>query len=90
MHVRVAVVLPDQVQIAVPETALVRSLYGDRVFVLEDGEPIAVERYVQAGLAEDGRVGLTEGVRAGESVVVQGAFKLYDGAPVSVVDGGAP
>lgn len=92
MYVTVEVVLPTQSQfIAVPQTAVVHATYGDSVFIIEDGknpmgQPNKVVRqaFVKLGPARGDFVAITEGLKAGQTVVSEGAFKLRNGAPVIV------
>lgn len=100
MFVRVAVMLPEEKpEIVVPATSVVHASYGDSVFVVEpkkaedgqpsigtDGQPLKVARqqFVQVGPARGDFVALLKGVKEGEEVVSAGAFKLRNGAPVTV------
>ncbi|MCA9620882.1 MAG: hypothetical protein KC731_17785 [Myxococcales bacterium] len=100
MFVDVVVVLPDEsAVVAVPATAIVHAPYGDSVFVVEqkpadapgmretkEGAVIQVARqqFVKLGLQRGDYVAILDGVKPGETVVVAGAFKLRNGAPVVV------
>lgn len=100
MFVGVQVVLPQQANVvAVPLTAVVRATYGDSVFVIEDrpkdapgmaqtpdGKPIKVVRqqFVKLGAARGDFVAVVDGLKAGQTVASEGAFKLRNGAPVVV------
>jgi RND family efflux transporter MFP subunit len=76
----------------VPRTALTYSLYGDFLYVVEaDGEDDkgqakfkAVQRFVKAGATRANDVAITEGVQAGEEVVIAGQFKLHNNAAVRI------
>ena len=74
-----------------PRTAIVYSLYGDTVFVVNPAGPglIAERRFVRLGQARGERVEITEGVKAGERVVTAGQIKLVANAPVTIDEGGA-
>lgn len=83
--------------VRVPATALMRAPYGDSVFVVEEetGEDgakklTARQRFVRTGRTKGDFVAVAEGLKAGESVVVAGAFKLRNGAPVLVNNDIAP
>ena len=83
--------------VRVPATALMRAPYGDSVFVVEEetGEVgakklTARQRFVRTGRTKGDFVAVAEGLKAGESVVVAGAFKLRNGAPVLVNNDIAP
>ena len=54
--------------------------------------PVRVVRqhFVQTGRREGDYVALQQGVRAGDEVVIAGAFKLRNGAPVVVTDHAVP
>ena len=118
-YVQVRVELPvEEDVIAVPQTALVSSLYGDYVYVVrpkedaasaasggqapeqkaEQEEPAAAETagaekapvlavrqiFVKPGRRNQGRVEVTEGVKAGDEVVTAGQNRLPNGAVVVV------
>lgn len=66
--------------VVVPQQSLVRRPAGEVVYVIRDGK--AVQRVVGTGERLDGLVEITSGVAAGETVAVEGAAYLSDGAPV--------
>jgi membrane fusion protein (multidrug efflux system) len=68
--------------VVVPETALVAAATGQEaaVYVVTDGR--AAMRVVATGRRLDGKVEITDGVRAGEQIVVAGQARLRDGARV--------
>ncbi len=87
--VRVQVPVGATVQaVAVPISAVRKSPTGDHVFVIaETGDgPRAQVRRVQVASATGDEVVLHDGVAAGERVAATGAFKLYEGAKVAIVD----
>jgi membrane fusion protein (multidrug efflux system) len=100
MFVNVSVVLPEKRKVTmVAATALVHASFGDSVFVVEqrkddqgaaitgpDGKParLARQQFVKTGEARGDFAEVLEGVKPGEEVVAQGAFKLRNGAPVMV------
>jgi len=91
--------------LALPRTAIVYSLYGDTVFVVEPAPaPVAgaqaaptggasglvvKRRFVRVGATRGERVAIENGVKAGERVVTAGQIKLQDGAPVVIDASGA-
>ena len=85
--------------ITVPRTAVVYSLYGNSVYVVkaEDGsadisenKPLVVERrFIRTGEERGEHVAVTEGLKAGETVVATGQIKLQPNAHVRV-DNSAP
>ena len=79
--------------IAVPETALVFSTFGDSVYTVVDGEygPQAHARVVRVLAQRDGMVLLdAASLEAGTQVVTAGQNKLREGAAVAPADGGGP
>jgi len=92
MYVTVEVVLPQQASVvAVPLTAIVRATYGNSVFVIADGKnpmgqpnKVARQAFVKLGPARGDFVAIIAGLKAGETIVSEGAFKLRNNAPVVV------
>lgn len=72
----------DVLALQVPAEAVVNFSGLTKVFVVEDG--VARVREVQAGRILAGRQEILSGLKAGETVVLSGAGKLYDGAKVIV------
>ncbi len=74
--------------LAVPRDAILKFPDG-RVVVwvvdTADGGPVVAARSVRVGLAFDGLVEVSEGLAAGDRVVVRGNEGLQDGQPVSVI-----
>ena len=69
--------------IVVPDAAIVTTPRGQKVvYVAKEGK--ASLRKVTIGLEQEQRVQITEGVRAGEMVVIAGNLNLKDGAKVHV------
>jgi len=68
----------------VPEQAAVLRPSGTVVYVPE--EDTAKERVVKTGLVRDGRVEIVSGLKPGETVVVDGAGLLSNGAKVRVLN----
>lgn len=94
MFVNVSVLLPDSPRVvAIPQTAVVHASFGDSVFIVEskpgpDGKPLlsARQQFVRLGTTQGDFVAVLDGVSAGQEVVTAGAFKLRNGARVSVSD----
>jgi membrane fusion protein (multidrug efflux system) len=89
--VQVRVQLPEETGvIAVPQTAVVVSLYGDFVYVVRPAEGdgaeglIARQVFVKTGRRSDGRVEVVEGLAKGDVVVTAGQNRLNNGSPVVV------
>lgn len=66
--------------LVVPEQAVVLRPAGSVVYVPEADS--VQERIVQTGLARDGEIEIVQGLKAGETVVVDGAGMLSQGAKV--------
>ena len=95
MFVRTQVLLPTTEKVlVVPATAILYAPYGDSVFVLEppkdkpaaQGVLIAQQKFVRLGTTRGDYVAITKGLSQGERVVVTGAFKLRNGAAVTIND----
>jgi membrane fusion protein, multidrug efflux system len=102
MFVAVTVVLPARADVVVvPVTAVVRATYGNSVFGIEpkpndapgtrttpDGRPVMIarHRFVRLGQMQGDFVAITEGIKAGDRVVSEGAFKLRNGVPIVIDD----
>lgn len=71
--------------VVVPEASVVLRPAGEVVYVIKDNH--AVQYIVKTGLRQDGVVEITEGLKAGETVAVDGAAYLTDKAPVNVQQG---
>jgi len=75
--------------LVVPEQSVVLRPAGKVVYLVENGK--AVQRVVQTGAKQtDGTLEITEGLKAGETVVVDGAGFLSDQAPVTVAQPKSP
>ena len=98
MFANVEVLAPERVPVLlVPATAVIYAPYGDSVFVLdqkkgEDGKDqlVAQQRFVRLGERRGDLVAVQTGLKAGETVVSSGAFKLRSGAVVVVRNELAP
>lgn len=75
--------------IAVPAAAIQRGPDGAYVYVI-DALYKARMRAVSVDLVQDGYAAVKSGLSVGESVVVEGQFKLRPGSSVEVKDGGRP
>ncbi|MCY9872961.1 efflux RND transporter periplasmic adaptor subunit [Vibrio barjaei] len=77
-------------QIVLPQTAVVYSLYGERVFVVDAENDNRVEvREVTLGARKDGSVRVLDGLKPGETIVTTGQVRLSAGAKVKVVESSA-
>lgn len=89
MFVRVEVLLPgEQSVLAIPRTAVVREPFGDSVYVLEPQSGttnlVARQQLIRTGLEHGDFISVVSGLKAGDSVVSAGVFKLHSGASVQV------
>ena len=70
--------------VAIPDAAVQFGSQGNYVYVVGDDDTASV-RQVQLGAAHGDRVAVTEGLAAGERVVLEGLDRLYEGSKVDVV-----
>jgi membrane fusion protein (multidrug efflux system) len=99
MFARVEVVLPEKQDVlAVPATAISYAPYGDSVFIIEEKkdektgqvQKVLRQQFVRLGTARGDFVAVTEGLKAGQTVVTSGVFKLRGGMPVVIDNKLAP
>jgi len=90
LHVRIELPAEDNV-IAVPQTAVVTSLYGDFVFKVvpddkqgADGGQVIQQVFVKPGRREGSDIEITDGLAVGDVIVTAGQNKLQPGAAVTV------
>ena len=81
----------------IPLTAVFRAPYGDSVFVVleKDGPDGKKEKFVEQRFIRTGRtmgdfIAVTEGLKAGDTVVSAGTFKLRNGVGVNIDNSLAP
>ncbi len=81
----------------IPLTAVFRAPYGDSVFVVleKDGpdgkkEMFVEQRFIRTGRTVGDFIAVTEGLKAGDTVVSAGTFKLRNGAGVNIDNSLAP
>jgi membrane fusion protein (multidrug efflux system) len=89
--VRVRVELPVRPNVlTLPQTAVIASLYGDYVYVIEledkDGQQreISKQVFVKVGLREGGVSEILSGVQVGQKVVASGQNKIQAGTAVKI------
>jgi membrane fusion protein (multidrug efflux system) len=99
MFVKVDVILPEKNKtIVIPGSAVSYAPYGDSVFVIEKKEDpksgqesqIIRQQFVRVGEGRGDFVSITNGLKAGETVVSTGVFKLRNGMAVTVNNDLAP
>lgn len=89
---RVRIALPrEEGVIAVPQTAVVSSLYGSYAYVLragtetsDDAALTAAQVFVETGRRTGGQIEVTSGLSAGDQVVTSGQNRLTNGARVVI------
>lgn len=87
LRVRVALPVEEGV-IALPQTAVSSSLYGDSVYVIQPGEAtdtlVVDQVFVKLGRRSGARIEVVEGITAGQQIVTSGQNRLTDGAKVRI------
>jgi membrane fusion protein (multidrug efflux system) len=83
--------------LTVPATAVMFAPYGDSVFAIEEKKDdagkattIARQKFIRTGERRGDLVAVADGLKAGETVVSSGVFKLRNGAAVAVDNALAP
>jgi membrane fusion protein (multidrug efflux system) len=99
MFAKVEVILPEkQKTLVVPGSAISYAPFGDSVFVIEktkdektgkESQTIR-QQFVRVGEARGDFVAVNEGLKAGETIVSTGVFKLRNGMPVTINNDLAP
>ena len=87
LRVRIGLPAEDGV-IAVPQTAVSSSLYGDSIYVIRKGEAaeeLVVEQvFVTLGRRNAARIEVVKGLAAGDQIVTSGQNRLTNGAKVKI------
>ena len=68
--------------VAVPQAAIAQDQSGPYLFIVND-KNVAEQKRVKTGVARDGLVAITEGLKAGERVIVQGQQRVRPGMTVN-------
>lgn len=68
--------------VAVPQAAVALDQTGAYLFVVND-KNVAEQRRVKTGVARDGLIAITEGLKAGEKVIIQGQQRVRPGMTVT-------
>ena len=74
----------DQNAIFVPQRAVMRGADGQAKLLLVSAEGLAQERAVQTGAMQGTEWQITQGLAAGDKVIVDGAAKIPAGTPVTI------
>lgn len=88
--VRIRVILPSESDvIALPQTTVSTSLYGDYVYVVRPSEADAAQMelrqvFVKLGRRSGGVIEIVEGVSPGDQVVTAGQNRLSNGQPATI------
>lgn len=87
LRVRIALPVEEGV-IALPQTAVSSTLYGDSIYVVQpgeaEGELVVDQVFVTLGRRSGARIEVVEGIEAGQQVVTSGQNRLTDGAKVVI------
>ncbi|PYK29973.1 MAG: efflux transporter periplasmic adaptor subunit [Verrucomicrobia bacterium] len=99
MFAKVEVVLPEKHKtLVIPGSAVSYAPFGDSVYVIEkkkdektgkEGQAIR-QQFVRIGEARGDFISITEGLKAGETIVSTGVFKLRNGMSVTINNELAP
>jgi membrane fusion protein (multidrug efflux system) len=68
--------------VAIPQAAVAIDQAGSYVYVVND-KNVAEQRRVKTGVSRDGMVAITEGLKAGEKVIIQGQQRVRPGMTVT-------
>ena len=99
MFVKVDVILPEKSKtLVIPGSAVSYAPYGDSVFVIEKKKDektskesqVIRQQFVRVGEARGDFVSVTKGLKAGDTVVSTGVFKLRNGMAVTINNDLAP
>ena len=71
-----------QTMIAVPQQAVALDQTGPYLFVVDDKNVVQLRR-IKTGVARDGLLSVSEGLKAGEKVIVQGQQRVREGMTVA-------
>lgn len=84
MFVNVKILLPSKDNVVVvPQTAIVYSLYGDSVYVVNKDKTVT-QTFVTLGQTQGINVAIMKGLKPGSEVVTSGQLKLHNGVKVEV------
>jgi membrane fusion protein (multidrug efflux system) len=85
LRVRVALP-PEEGVIAVPQTSVISSLYGDSIYVIREADGVlTVEQvFVRLGRRAGGLIEVTEGLADGDQIVTSGQNRLSNAAKVVI------
>jgi membrane fusion protein, multidrug efflux system len=81
----VRVILQDstpQTAVTVPQQAIAIDQTGPYLFVVDD-KNVVHQRRVKTGIVRDGRLVISEGLQAGDKVIIQGQQRVRDGMTVA-------
>jgi membrane fusion protein (multidrug efflux system) len=93
MFGNVEVLSPDKRPVLIiPATSVIYAPYGDSIFAIEEKDKnlVARQKFVRLGERRGDLVAVVSGLKAGETIVSTGAFKLRNGSAVVVRNDLAP
>ena len=94
MFAKANIILPTlEEQIAVPETAINYTLYGETVYIISEQKTDAGESFKQAdqkivklGKSKDGDIHVLSGLNTGDIIVTSGQVRLSNGAHITIIE----
>ena len=75
--------------LVVPKEAVLTEPDGKHTIMVVDSNDVAHQREVKTGISDDGKVQIVSGLKAGETVVTNGAYAMADGTKVKIENGGS-
>ena len=75
--------------LVVPKEAVLTEPDGKHTVMVVDSNDVAHQREVKTGISDDGKVQIVSGLKAGETVVTNGAYAMADGTKVKIENGGS-
>jgi multidrug efflux pump subunit AcrA (membrane-fusion protein) len=73
--------------LVVPKEAVLTGPDGKHTVMVVDSNDVAHQREVKTGISDDGKVQIVSGLKAGETVVTNGAYAMADGTKVKIESG---
>ncbi len=71
--------------LSIPAVAVQQGSIGAFVYVLDEQDKAHIQR-IETGLTDDGRIGVKQGLKAGQRVVIEGVDRLREGAAVNITN----
>ena len=99
MFAKVSVIMPENLKVLpIAATAIAYATFGDSVFIIDEQtnkqtgetEKVLRQQFVRLGQARGDFIDVIDGLKAGESIVTSGVFKLRSGMKVTIDNTLAP